>query len=446
MSVSRSFSLLSPLLLTACGAAYVSPTIGPEAAGAQVSVVPLTVATLPQANATPYTPQKLPAAFSGGLRVSEPGDPVNLPANPIAAPMPPDLVNRPPPIVKAEPYRLGIGDVVQIITTNDDTLAVGLASLLVLQNQQPQFSIRDDGSITLPDVGTISLAGLTLKEAEAALFDRLLDEQIDPGFRLEVSEFHAQKIAIGGAVNQAKLLPIGLTAPTLAEALSAAGGVSAPNHAHASLRIYRNGTLYQIPLKDYLSKPDLQTRLLLAGDAVFVDTSYDLDRAEKFYEQQLDAIALQSGLRKDAQLILESEMQIQQMALRNARDAFVARLTVDPDQRDYVFLTGEVDNRGRQALPFGKHANLVDILYGSGGFSPESGDPSQIYVLRKGKGGVIAWHLDARNAAALVVAQEMLMRPGDIIFVEEQKITKFGRALDQALPSLIAAAGRVATQ
>ena len=122
------------------------------------------------------------------------------------------------------------------------------------------------------------------------------------------------------------------------------------------------------------------------------------------------------------------------------------RQQLDPDQRDFVILTGEVDNRGRKPLPYGKQANLVDILYGSGGFSPATGDPSQIYVLRKSGGHIVAWHLDASNTAALVVAQDMQMRPGDIIFVEEQKITKFGRALDQALPSLINATGRIVTQ
>ena len=56
-------ALISPLL-AACGATYVSPTVSSEAAGAQVQILALDIATVAQANAVPYTPRKLPAVFS----------------------------------------------------------------------------------------------------------------------------------------------------------------------------------------------------------------------------------------------------------------------------------------------------------------------------------------------------------------------------------------------
>ena len=53
---------------------------------------------------------------------------------------------------------------------------------------------------------------------------------------------------------------------------------------------------------------------------------------------------------------------------------------------------------------------------------------------------VTAWHLDARNAANLTLATRFEMRPNDIIFIEEQPITRWNRAFQQFFPSLLSSA------
>ncbi len=81
-------------------------------------------------------------------------------------------------------------------------------------------------------------------------------------------------------------------------------------------------------------------------------------------------------------------------------------------------------------------------MFGEGGYSTRTADASQIYVLRappkpEDFGAVTAWHLDARNPAALSIAARMELRPKDIVFIQEQRITTWGRALDQFLPSMV---------
>ncbi|NRB02530.1 MAG: polysaccharide biosynthesis/export family protein [Rhodobacteraceae bacterium] len=438
---------LITLFLAGCGATYVSPTIGPEAAGAQVQIVALDIASVARANAVPYTPRTLPAVFfanagtGAGTRVSP-----DVPDAPLALPSHPALTFNPPPQLAAAPYRIGVGDVVLLATRRGDGTAADLAGLLVAQAQRQGYSVRDDGQITLPDIGQVRLVGLTMEEAEMAVFDLLVAHQIDPAFSLEIQEFQSQFVAVGGAVHAPKRIALALQAPTLADVLAEAGGLDVRDRPYASIRLYRNGNIFQIPLETYLATPDLQARRVQSGDAIFVDTGYDLDRAQDFYRHQLDLIALRAENRKAAQIVLESEIRLRRDALDEARANFLTKQKLEADARDYVYLTGEVDVRGRKALPYGKQASLMDVLYGDGGFSPETGDPSQIYVLRKGGPGIVAWHLDARNAAALVVARDMQMRPGDIVFVEEQRITKFHRALSQTLPALITTTGRIATQ
>lgn len=111
-------------------------------------------------------------------------------------------------------------------------------------------------------------------------------------------------------------------------------------------------------------------------------------------------------------------------------------------EREYVYLVGEVNNQSRFPLPYGHTASLADVLYDQGGFDTETGDPSQIYVLRDGvfegrAGRIVAYHLDASNVVHLMNATEFEMRPRDIVFIEEQPITKWNRALQQLFPALI---------
>lgn len=69
---------------------------------------------------------------------------------------------------------------------------------------------------------------------------------------------------------------------TLRDALTAAGGLTVVDEEFASVRIYRDGTLYQIPVEMLLEEPSLGNSVLLDGDAIYVDTSYDLTRALQF--------------------------------------------------------------------------------------------------------------------------------------------------------------------
>jgi len=148
---------------------------------------------------------------------------------------------------------------------------------------------------------------------------------------------------------------------------------------------------------------------------------------------------LRSTARSDALKALETEIAIRRDALDERRRNFSSRADLGAEDRDYVYLTGEVKTQGRFALPYGQQATLADVLYESGGFETKTGNPAEIYVLRatadaSEPGAVTAWHLDAENVANIVIATRMQMRPNDVVFIEEQPITKWGRSLQQLFP------------
>ncbi|QFU10071.1 Polysaccharide biosynthesis/export protein [Rhodobacteraceae bacterium THAF1] len=425
--------------MSGCGISYIDPAVGLRNTSANVEVTQITLQTIPIANNAPYTPKTLPEVFYQATGGGSAGAGVSgLPA----APFVPNEQRRPtdlrlPPPVDNGPYRIGVGDSILIATRAASSTVEELSGLLAAQNQRQGYTVRDDGSISIPDVGTIDVAGSTVEEAEANVFQALVEAGFNPSFSLEIADFNSQRVVVGGAVAQTAILPITITDLTLDTAIAGAGGVTAPDEEFASIRIYRDGTLYQIPYEQYLARPELRDTQLTGGDAVFVDTTYDLDRALRFYSQQIDVIGLRQQTQAAALSQLQTEIGLRRAALNEQRDNFRARTELDGEDRDYVYLAGEVATQARFPLPYGRQASLADVLFASEGFETETANAREIYVLRASGDTVTAWRLNAANAINLALAPQFEMRPNDIVFIETQPITSFNRAISQALPNLI---------
>lgn len=438
------------LTLSGCGAAYISPAVKEGVtSGAKVRVQPITAETVLAANRSNYRPKDLPAAF---YQIAGTGGASGVGAGALPQPTserpnrPQALETRIPPAVRSGSYEIGVGDVLLLATPQAGSTVEELSGLLAAQSRRQGYTVQDDGAIAIPDVGRVSVAGLTLEEAEAALFQRLVSNQIDPTFSLEVAEFNSKRVSVGGAVGTPTVTPITLKPLFLDEALAQAGGVSAPDLDVASVRLYRDGTLYQIPLRELYSNRSLQRIQLVDGDSVFVDTAYDLDQAQSYFEQQIRLVQVRQTARAEALRALQTEVGLRRDALADQRANFGAQLDLGAVKRDYVFLSGEVKTQTRVPLPFGQTASLADVIYADGnGVPTTTGNPSQIYILRGSPdprefSGVTAWHLDARNPASLILATRMEMRPNDVVFVAEQPITRWNRVLTQFVPSLITSA------
>ena len=434
--------------LANCSTIYRSSRVVPGADDSGVvRVVPMNGETVIQANKSPYNPRTLPAIYSMTA-----GDGTG--ATPRGAGLLPDppstqdaqrgqLELRPPPAVNPGPYTIGVGDVVLLATPTTQSSVAELSGLLAAQNSREGYTVQDDGSINIPDVGRVRIAGLTIDEAEADLFQRLVGANIDPTFSLEIAEFNSRRVSVGGAVGNPTVLPVTLTPLFLDEALAAAGSVSVADLDMTSVRIYRDGTLYQIPLSDLYQDARLQRTRLIEGDSVFVDTEFQLDRAESYFAQQIQLTQARLDGRSQALDELSTEIGLRRSNLNEARDNYETRLDFDAVDQDYVYLAGELERQGRYILPFERKASLADALYSeSAGLARSTGDVSQVYVLRASSdprefGAVTAWHLDTRNASNLSLATKFELRPDDVVFVAENPVTRWGRTVNQIVPSLI---------
>lgn len=434
------------IALSGCGSIYrSSDVVAGQNGSTNVRVLPVTAETILQANQSPYEPKTLPAVFAmtagGGGTVRGVGVLPVPPQKP--EPAPATLTLRMPPAVDPGPYAIGVGDIVLLSTPAAGTTVEELSGLLAAQNSRQGYTVQDDGTINIPNVGRVNIAGRTIDEAEADLFKALVDNQLDPAFSLEVSEFNSRRVSIGGAVGRPAVVPVGLTPLYLDEAIAAAGGIQVEDLDYASVRIYRDGDLYQIPLRELFSQTGLKRTRLIDGDSVFVDTEYELSRASTYFEQQIRINEARQNLQRLALDKLSGEVALRRAQLNERRENYRSRLALGEENRDYVYLTGEVDKQSRYALPFGRRSSLADALYdAAGGIAASTGDVSQVYVLRASEdirdfGAVTAWHLNLRNAANLSLVTKFELRPDDVVFVAEQPVTRWGRAISQITPSLI---------
>ena len=436
------------LLLSGCGVAYISPDVRED--DPNVIVVPMTAQTVAQANFAPYRPRSVPSVFyqsaggAGGVRgigavpeasVDRPSKPQNLPV-------------KLPPSAPDVPYTIGVGDVILLATPSAGSTVEELTGLLAAQNSRQGYTVQDDGAIAIPDVGRIVLAGLTLEEAEAQVFQELVSNQMDPAFSIEIAEFNSKRVSVGGAVEKPTIVPITLVPLTLEEALAGAGGIATRDQDYASIRLYRDGRLFEVPVNEYLKRPAVQKTRLAPGDSIFVDTAFEMDNAQAYFSEQIALAEYKQNARIQSLNELRTAVELRRASLDERRTNFTTRVDLDSVDRDYVYLAGEVLEDSRFVLPFDQQASLADALFGNRGMSTETANPKHIYLLRARGGSekITAYNLNAKQATNLVLATQMELRPNDIIFVAEQPVTRWNRTLQQILPSLITSGATLATQ
>lgn len=436
---------MAGLLLAGCGSIYYAPDVSGKRTDANVSIIPLTAQTAQSANRSTYRPRSLPAVFfqnAGAGRGLRGAGALPNPASQFQS-RPAGIKTHLPPPTSPAPYTIGVGDVLVLATPQSAKSIEELSGLLAAQNSRQGYTVQDDGAITIPDVGRVQLAGLDLEAAEAEVFQALVSSKLDPTFSIEVAEFNSKRATIGGAVREPQTLPITLAPLTLQEAVAAAGGTTALDPQFTAVRLYRDGTLYQVPFED-LHETNVT---LIAHDSIFVDTGYQLDQAQAYFAEQITLVQLRQSARTQALAQLQSEVDLRRAALDETRSNFQARLEADAVDRDFVYLTGEVTEQGRFPLPFSRHATLADALFAQGGPIPDTGNPGEIYLLRGHRDNrVTAYHLDGRNPVNMLNATKIQLRPNDIVFVSQQPVTRWNRVVQQIVPSLIVAGQGVVLQ
>jgi polysaccharide export outer membrane protein len=421
----RIILIFTALILTGCDIVY-QPTFVRDDDSANVHIIHLTPETVLEANSSPYTPQSLPDGLLLDENLNENND---IFQEQIFDPQVLNgVIEWRMPSLKPQTYRIGVGDVITLNMQLKESLGNVLNDLIASQNSQRGFMVQDDGAVSIPDIGRIVIAGLTLQEAESNIYQRLLEVGETPSFSIEITKFESQKISISGYVKSPGILPISLQHLYLDEAIYQSGGFTISDASFIIVRLYREGSIYQVYGPEIHNHNNTNRILLQDGDTIIIDATDEYDRI--------------LGIRQDARAKTWGEIYAQTRTKSISAQNVITKMELGSIARDHVYIIGEVIQQSRYVLPIANRAFLADaLLAGSGGVLSSSGNPKQIYVLRGGAdlknfAPITALHLDAKNAANFLLATRLELRPKDVIFVGTQPITNWNRMINQIVPSL----------
>jgi polysaccharide export outer membrane protein len=277
-----------------------------------------------------------------------------------------------------ETYVLGPGDSIQI-------------DLFNVPEYSGQQQILVDGTVNLPLVGRLPLAGLTIRQAEETISARYASELEYSIATVSLLQPRALRVALAGEIAQPGLYTLasseGGQFPTVVQAIQTAGGTTqAADLRQVQVRRRdQNGATrtFNVNLQELLRTGDVtQNTSLRDGDTVFIPPTAEINLADS-----------------------------SQLAVSNLRSS--------TDQPVTVAIVGEVAQPGPYRLGGeGGQPTLIQTIQQAGGFTPAA-DLRQIEVRRQTRQGseqVITLNLwDVLQTGDL--AQDVVLQQGDRITI-----------------------------
>jgi polysaccharide export outer membrane protein len=282
----------------------------------------------------------------------------------------------------AQPYRIGSGDILNIVVWDHPDLVLAPAGSLTTDaiTGSPVsngYNVGADGTIQFPYVGSFKVAGLTETEVRDRLITRLAKYFNEPKVTARIQSYRAGRVYVDGEVRAPGLQAVNDIPMTLPEAIHRAGGFTAEAD-RSSVSVSRGGTTTVIDLPRLTALGVNPTDILLvAGDLVRVLS------------------------RDDAK----------------------------------VYVMGEVTRPVAQPLRSGR-LTLNQALGEAGGVSTTTGNPQQIYVVRAGAASKPEiFHLDASAPVAYALAEGFELKVRDIVYVDPVPLVRWNRVISLILPS-----------
>lgn len=265
--------------------------------------------------------------------------------------------------------------------------------VLSLIGQRPdssfQAQINPEGNIVVPQVGAVSVQGLTLEEAQEKIRLSVSNVLVDPNLVVSLISPRPVQVTISGEVFRPGIYPVTSATPRVADALFVAGGSTTD----ADLRLVQ-----------------VRRRLI---DGSVISQTIDL-YAVLQNDGSLPSLRLQDG---DAIVVPRREVGTDDGYDRN----LVARSSLAVPQIRVRVLNYAASGIVTQALPNG--SNFVDVL---AGINLDSANLRDIALVRfdPEQGRAVTQRLDASKALAGDASQNVPLQDNDVIVVGRNLISR----------------------
>lgn len=326
-------------------------------------------------------------------------------------------INEPNP---SSDYNLDIGDVLNI-------------QVIGQENYIENFIINNNGSIAVPDIGTINIAGLTLSQANSLIRSKINETYIGSDTFITLAEIRDVNVLVTGNAKNPGIYTLTGNSNIL-HAVSAAGGIGEYGSYREINLIRDNKVIESLDVYDLLinGKYNLKKRLR-SGDVIFIEARKNIvtiagavnrpAKYEIFNEQTLEEIIkFSNGIKRTAdrenislERILDGKLKTIPLVNESQLNTIKA---VDGDLiyiREYPYrqarITGAVLKPGSYNMAAGE--TIDDLIKKAGGFTENA------YLF-----GAIYQNQDAKEInikSAEILYQEFL---DNILAVSQQNISQ----------------------
>ena len=275
-------------------------------------------------------------------------------------------------------YRIGPQDILSVTVWDHPELTIPAGEFR--SATAAGHKVSEEGYFFFPYAGKVHAKGLTTEQVRLSLEKKLAKFITNPQVGISIAGYRSQQAYVSGQVNKAGSHPINDIPLTVRDIIAKSGGLKDEASDYALLTHHKQKI--HIDLEALYRKGDnTQNYVLRGGDALNIEAK---NNSEK------------------------------------------------------VFVMGEVKQAG--SLPFDRFGlTLAEALSDAKGIDEEKASPTGIFVVRqetpKDKLPSV-YQLHLTSVHSLLLAEQFLLRPRDIVYVTAAPVTRWNRVISQIIPSL----------